>query len=256
MTRVEWPTLARILAWIVAVSFVIAAVVYALFAFELLGTPPPPQEDFIQGTLDFFEFDQTLWPIDFAGTALFAVGFMALAGLGPVLGRLADPDDGRRGLVAAALLGAGGLGAASQLLWLGVKPVATSTQYCECGLLAEEIMARLMILNATGSVQSWLVSGAALVLAVGLVAAGTLGREAGMPVAWLWLSLATAAVGVVSAVLQVFCPCIFGFNFPIGALSVVLLAGILIPIWAVWLAMRASDIWTPEAEVEVEVEPA
>jgi hypothetical protein len=252
VTRIEWPTLARILAWIVAASFVIAAVVYALFVFELLGTPPPPQEDFIEGTLDFFEFDQTLWPIEFTGTALFAVGFLALAGLGPVLGRLADPDDGRRGLVTAAFLGAGGLGAASQLLWLGVKPVATSTQYCECGLLAEEIMARLMILNATGSVQSLLVSGASLLVAIGLVAGGSLGRDAGMPAAWWWLSLATAAVGVVAAILQVFCPCIVGIDLPVGAISVVLLAGLLFPIWAVWLAMRAWDIWTPEAEVEVE----
>jgi hypothetical protein len=137
-----------------------------------------------------------------------------------------------------------------------VKPVATSTQYCDCGLLAEEIMARLMILNATGSVQSWLVSGAALVVAVGVAAGGALGREAGMPAAWWWLSLATAAMGVVAAVLQVFCLCVFGIDVPLNVLATALVAGIMLPIWAVWLAMRAWDIWTPEAEVEVEVAPA
>jgi hypothetical protein len=152
--------------------------------------------------------------------------------------------------VTAAFLGAGGLGAASQLLWLGVKPAATSTQYCECGLLAEEIMSRLMVLNAAGSAQTWLVSGASLLAAVGVVTGGSLGREAGMPAAWLSLSLVTAALAVVAAVLP-----IFGL-FPIDVLAVAFVAGILVPIWAISLATRAWDVWTPKAEVDVEVAEA
>ena len=246
MTRVEWPTLARILAWILAVSFVIGAIVFAVFAFELLGHSQEFQPDFIEGILDQFEVDQARWPLDFAGAAMLVIGFLALAGLGPVMGRLTNAGDARRGLLTASFLGAGGLGAASQLLYIGVKPVATSTQYCDCGLLAEEIMARLMILNVAGSVEVSLISGALITIVVGLVVAGTVGREAGMPAAWLGLSLAIAALAPVAAILALL------YLYPFDVLLFLLVAGLLVPIWAVWLAVRARDVWPPEADDEVE----
>ncbi len=118
MTRMAWPALARALAWIMAAAFVLASVLLLLFAFQVFGGPPEPGEVFIDNVLADFAWQQTQWPLEFAGTALFAIGFLALGGLAPVLGRLAGPADARRGLVTVAFLGAGGLGAASQLLWL------------------------------------------------------------------------------------------------------------------------------------------
>ena len=242
MTRMAWPALARALAWIMAAAFVLASVLLLLFAFQVFGGPPEPGEVFIDNVLADFAWQQTQWPLEFAGTALFAIGFLALGGLAPVLGRLAGPADARRGLVTVAFLGAGGLGAASQLLWLGAKPIATSPQYCECGLLAEEIMSRLMTLNIVGGVQTWLISGAMVAAAVGLVVAGQLGREAGMPRAWLGIAWVTAALALVGAVLPLF------DVYPFDIMLVVLVAGILIPIWAVWFASRARAIW-PSAEL-------
>ena len=78
-----------------------------------------------------------------------------------------------------------------------------------------------------------------LAAAVGLVVAGQLGREAGMPSAWRWVAVVTAALAVVGAILPPF------DVYPIDVLLVVLVAGILVPIWGVWLASRASDIWPP-----------
>jgi len=252
MAPMAWPSLARTLAWIMAGMFVLATVFFVLFAFQVFGGPPEPGEVFIDNVLADFAWQQTQWPLEFAGTALFGIGFLTLGAFGPVLGRLARATDARRGLVSAAFLGAAGLGAASQFLWLGAKPIATSPQYCECGLLAEEIMSRLMTLNIVGGVQTWLVSGAMLAAALGLVVAGQLGREAGMPGAWLWVAVLTAGFAVVGAVLPLF------DVYPFDVLLVVLVAGILFPIWAVWLASRAWDIWPPAelATHALDTEPA
>jgi hypothetical protein len=250
MNRVEWPSLARALAWTLTATFLLGTIALAVFNFVPLGTPPGPIEDFLERVVADFEYLQTIWPIEFAGTALFALGFLALAGLGPTIGRLADPDDGRRGIVGAAFVVAGALGAASQLIWIGVRPVATNPQYCDCGLLAEEIMARLMILDSVSAAQVWLVAGAILAAAAGTAVAGTLGREAGMPTGWLWLSWAISALAVVAAVLQVL------RLYPFNDLATILVGGILLPIWALWLGARAWDIWPAAEPADVEVAPA
>lgn len=108
-------------------------------------------------------------------------------------------------------------------------------------------MSRLMALNIVGGVQTWLVGGALLAVAIGLVTAGRRGREAGMPTGWLWLSVLIAALALVGMVLPLF------RVFPLDALLVVLIAGILVPIWAVWLAARVWAIWPTDEIIAVDV---
>ena len=238
MTRFEWPTLARALGWIVAVAFVGQTVLFLLLSLGAFGQPPEPAGEFTDNVLADFEFQQTQWPIEFTATALSAIGFLALGGLGAVVGRLAAATDARRGLVSAAFLMAGVLGAVAELMWLGAKPIATSPQYCECGLLAEELMSRIMGLNIVSGIHTWLLSGAVFAAAAGLVGAGGLGREAGMPTGWWWLALITAVFALVGAVLP-----LFGYLYPWDLYFISLLAGVLVPVWAGWLALRARDIW-------------
>lgn len=240
MSRIGYPSLTRVLAWIVAATFVGGTIAVVLLSFQVLGSPPEPGEDFLDNVLADFEFMRSLWPVELIGTALFTIGFLAFGALGPMLGRLAAADDARRALVSTSFLAAGGFGAASQLLWLGARPVAIGGELCECGLRAEEVMSRLMTMNTAGSVQTWLVSGAMLTAAVGLAAAAGLGRDAGMPAGWRWLSLATAAVALLGAVLP-----FFSVN-PFDVLLVALVAGILIPAWALWLGSRARDVMAEE----------
>lgn len=135
MNGLSWSSLVRGLAWILAVAFFVSTALTALLGFAVLGEPPERGEDFIQFILDLFRWEQDRWPIDFAASALGAIGFFALGALGPAFRRLAAPDDGRRGLVGTSFLSAGLLGAASQLVWIGAKPIATSPQYCDCGFL-------------------------------------------------------------------------------------------------------------------------
>lgn len=235
MNGLSWSSVVRGLAWILAIAFFISAVLTALLAFEVLGPPAERGEDFIQFILDMFLWEQDRWPIDFAGSALAAIGFLALGALGPAFQRLTAPEDGRRGLVGTSFLSAGLLGAASQLVWIGAKPIATSPQYCDCGFLQEEIMSRLMILNVVGGVQGWLINGGLIALAVGLVIVVRLGQRAGMPIGWRWLSLAIAAMSLLGVAIS------FLDVYP--ALLVLLIAGVLAPAWALWLSRRATILW-------------
>lgn len=239
MSRIDYPSLTRVLAWIVAVTFVGGTIAFLVLAFGLLGSPPEPREDFIDTILADFEFQRSLWPLELTGTALILIGFLALGALGPVLARWAAADDARRTLVSASFLAAGGFGAASQLILIGAIPVATSGELCECGLRAEEIMSRLMALGIVGSVQLWLISGAMLTAAIGLVTAAGLGRDAGMPDGWRWLAFVTAAVSLLVAVLPLF-PI---HLYPIDVLLLALASGILTPAWALWLANRSRDVF-------------
>jgi hypothetical protein len=243
MSRFSWAAAVRVLGALVTAFFFAGAVLQGVLALDVLGPPPPEHEDFIEQTIDFFMWEQTRWPVEFASTALFALGFLALGGLGALLSRLAGTADPRRLLTTAAFLGAGGIGAASQLMWLGVKPIATSPQYCECGLRAEEIMSRLMVLNVAGVVQVWLVLGAILLSAVGTVLLAGIGRENGMPSGWVWLSMAIAVLSLATAVLAVL------RAYPFDQLMLFLTAGILVPIWALWLAISAETLVQHEAAV-------
>ncbi len=237
MNGLSWSSVVRGLAWILAITFFISAVLTTLLSFEVLGPPPERGEDFIQFILDIFRWEQDRWPIDLAASALAAIGFLALGALGPAFQRLTAPEDGRRGLLGTSFLSAGLLGAASQLVWIGVKPIATSPEYCDCGFLQEEIMSRLMILNVAGGVQAWLLNGGLVALAVGLVVVARLGQRAGMPVGWRWLSLVTAAMSLLGVAISFF------DVYPLDALLVLLIAGVLAPAWALWLSRRATILW-------------
>ena len=175
-----------------------------LLSFEVFPLPEIPDDaDFVDRLLTIYEFQSSLWPIEFTSFVAFAIGFAALASLGPVLRRLASDADARGGLVMVALLGLGGLGLASQLLQIGSMPFLTSPELCECGLREHEIMAREVVLNTIFGVQLWLAVGALVLAAPGFWLAGSLGADAGMPAAWRWLSILIALASIVLAVLAV-----------------------------------------------------
>jgi hypothetical protein len=223
---------------VVGISLFVGTIIRLALSFELLGSPPePPTEDFVDRTLTFYAFATSQWPIEFTSFAAFAIGFAALAMLGPVLGRLAFEDDARRGLVAVAFLGLGGLGLAAQLMPIGALPFLTFPELCECGLREHEVMAREIVNGTIFNVQNWLTIGALLLAAPGVWLAGSLAAEAGMPTAWRWLSGLIALASIVLAVLAVL------QAFPFDQYLVGLTGGILVPIWAIWLASRAREVF-------------
>lgn len=64
-----------------------------------------------------------------------------------------------------------------------------------------------------------------------------------MPRAWQWVAVVTAALALLGSVSPLF------DLYPLEVVLVVLVAGILIPIWAVWFASRAWEIWPPSEAV-------
>lgn len=244
MSSWRWADAVRVLSLLMAAFFFVAAILTAVLQFELTGHPPPEPPDFLDGVMAFFRWDSERWPIDFAGTLLAGLGFVTFGAVGVLLSRLAQPADARRTVVASLMVIGATLGAASQLLWIGVKPVATSPQLCECGLRAEEIMSRLMILNVAGGVQAWLNNGAIVLLAIGVLVVTALVRRAGASSGWVWFSYLL----VIGAVLVP----IFGELHlePFDLYSFFVLAAILVPGWALWLAIEAPKLAPPDVPPE------
>jgi hypothetical protein len=236
---IPWSSATRVAALLVTAFFITATVLQLVIVFELLGPRPGGGVDFIDEVLKGFAWEQERWPVEFAATALFGLGFVALGALGALLAGLAAPGDARRSLVRAAFLGAAGLGVASQLLWLGVKPIAANPQLCECGLRAEEIMSRLMILNVAGDTQVWLAIGAVLLVAIGSLLIAPVGRRAGMPTGWAWVPLLIAILWPLAVILHVL------QIYPADLIALLAAAGIVVPIWALWIALRSEAVAAP-----------
>jgi hypothetical protein len=243
--RIEWASAARILGWVAGIGLLAGTLIRLLLTFDVFGRPSGPlSEDFVDSNLAFYTFATSQWPIEFAGFAAITIGFAALAALGPVLGRLAPDDDARGSLVMATLLGLGGLGVASQLVPIGALPYLTNPELCECGLREHEIMAREVVNNTIFNVERWLIVGSLLLAIPGFILAGSLGGDAGMPSGWRWLSYLIPVAAIVLAVL------VWMYAFPFDDIAFGVTGGVLVPIWAIWLATRASELWKAEDVAE------
>jgi len=220
-------------AWLLAILSVAATVLTLVLAFDLTGAPPTVSEtaDFPTAILSTQAFVQSRWPIDFLGSLLFAVVFGLIALLGALL-------SGRTGRVEVlGLLMAGGiLGMASQLTYVGAHQVAVAMPYCDCGFKTEEIISQTWGLMLIDGVADWLLNGAAVLLASGVVYAGAALAGQGMPAAWRTLSWAMAFVLLLGVVVSG-----IGIDGPVGPLLIAVVTGLLLPIWAVWLAERLPD---------------
>jgi hypothetical protein len=254
--RLGWNGTLRVLALLLTAFWVAAAVLQAVLISDVTGTRPPPTDVITDDLMAMFAFDYARWPIDFASQLLLALGFVALAGIGILLSRLADDSDERGSLAPGLFIGAGLLGAAASLIWIGVKPFATFPHYCPCDLRDAELAARIMILNATGTATAWLTVGAIVLAALGFLMIVELGRRAGMSRGLTWMTYLAAAAGLVAAVLGALAE-VNGRDDPWGMISdfsAVAVAGILIPLWALWLAIRAPELAGP-GEMVGEGEP-
>lgn len=235
-----WADAVRMLSLLVAAFFFVAAILQAVLSFELTGAAPAGKPDFIDSIVASFAWEETRNPIDLGASALVAIGFLALGGVGALLARLADAADARRTLISLTMVAGAILGAASQLWWMGVKPVATDPQYCDCGFRAEEITSRLMALRIAGSVQTWLLIGAIVATSIGVLLAVSLVRRAGISSGFTWLSYLLVAASLFASFVAA-----SGIE-PLDQYGTLLVAGILIPAWALWLAIEAPRLMAPD----------
>lgn len=251
-----WRTISSRLGWFVAATFVVAMVFFASRLFHILVPEPDhgAAGTLVDNLLASFEHQRLHWAEDLVSSLGLAAGFVGLALLGVTLRRALGSEHPRGAVLAVTFLVAGTIGAAAQVLYLGATEVATSPGYCDCGFLAEEIVSREMANQILISVVRWMTDASVLLLAIGLWAFAALAPVS----AWVPAGLAVyARVLAVLAILSVIwgrvaAPLLdtgqtdldFGL---IGGLIHVVLAGLLVPIWAVWVA-RAAGFSAEEPE--------
>ena len=238
MDRWAWPTTVKVIVGLLVAGMVAASVLFVVQVYELTGPFPAETGVFVDDITAGNEYISARYALDFAQGALYAIGFAALALLGQLLPRLVGIGDSRGPILRGTLMLAGVLGVVAQFLIIGAEPIATSTQYCDCGLLQEELMSRLMAFNIVQGIVNWLTNGAIIATAAGLIIAARPGVNAGMSVGWAYLGYVTALAGLIVVGLWAFPRETFPFNL----WGLVVLAVILLPAWAIWLAMRANDL--------------
>lgn len=223
------------LAWTAAAALVIAAALTLVLQLNLLGEPPLRADgmDFVDFIISRFAWERGRLPLDVTASLLFALAFLALAGVGWLLGSLALGDSDRGRLLAAAFVAAGILGAAAQLIYVGAVQIATEPTICDCGYRAEEILGRLEAAHAAGSQQTWLTYGAFVTGAVGFFLAARAER-ARWPGGWTILSAAIGVLLLAAVVAEV-----IGLEI-VPDLVVLAAVGLLIPAWAIGLARGPS----------------
>ena len=221
-----------VLGWIAAVALVGAAVASAVLGFNLLGDAPLRSEgsDWVDFTVTRLAFDRDRLVWDVAASLLFALAFVALAGIGMVLGQARSAARDHGSAMAAVFLVAGILGATAQLLHVGAVQMATDPTICDCGYRAEEIIGRLQALQVADSAQTWLMHGSLLTASVGFLLVANMESIASWP-RWLlaasWLIAVLLSAGVAATLLDLEL---------LPDVIVLVAAGIVIPAWAIGVA--------------------
>ena len=238
-------TVLRPLAWLTAIALVIASALYVGLALGLFARPPdlPPTTDFVDHLLSDGDFNRSIWPIDLASSLLYALAFFLTALLARPLVALGAERDPRGWLAATSLVVAAALGMSAQLLYVGARQMQLDIAYCDCGYKVEEVIAQNWAMWLIEGAVGWLINGTGVALAFGVVAAGaTLGGTA-MSSSWRLLAWLIGGVLVLNTAVGV-----LGIEGPIGPLLIGLQAGVLIPIWLAWLALRAPRARDPSGD--------
>ena len=212
MDRWAWPTTVKVIVGLMVAGMVAGRVLFVVQVYELTGKFPAETGVFVDDITAGNEYISARYRAGLRAGCAVRDRVRGLALLGQLLPRLVGPGDSRGPILRGTLMLAGGLGVVAQLLIIGAEPVATSTQYCECGLLQEELMSRLMAFNIVQGIVTWLTNGAIIAAAAGLVIAARPGVNAGMPVGWAYLGYLTALGGIVVMVLWAFSRDTFPFN--------------------------------------------
>jgi hypothetical protein len=238
-----WIRAGRWLAWVLAVSFLVAAVIFILLEFDVTARPverPPGPPDLVSELQAFFANEQTRWPQQVAASLLFALGFAALAGIGVLLRDVLGRQDGRTSIVSGSLGMAGVVGVTSQLAWLGAREVAIDGRWCDCKYFIEQIVSQGRTLAMIDGLQEWLLFGVFALAAAGIFLAGRLALERGFPSSgWARYSFIIAALFLVALVGSFFdLELLFAAITGIGG-------GILLPLWALWLARQLDRAPAP-----------
>jgi hypothetical protein len=230
----------RILAAAVGLLFLAGTVFQLLGRFDLVAQPPPGLEtaNLVDRRLALNPYRQAIWPVFLLENGLIGLGFLALTGVGIALARRRSRTDDGGTVLLWTLVTGGLLGGVGQLILLGGTKATIEIAYCDCGFKEQEVVSQIWAQMVVESAGQFVVQIAALFAAAGLVvAARSFGRRS-MPDGWALLSYVAAAIVVLTAILA-----FVGLDslFDVTQWLTTLVTGLLIPIWALWLAARFRE---------------
>lgn len=235
-------------AWLLAVTFLVATAVVVLVNLNITAPAPDFADDAALPDIILanFESAREAWLQDMGASLLFALGFLAIAALGPILRALLDRSDPRATRVAVLFLVAGTIGILSQVIYIGGKEVATAPYYCDCDFLPEQLVSRGTVLDVITGIQAWMVDAFTLLFALGLLATASLASAAAWPAGFVRASQALAVLGLASVAwnriavtLLVNAQVDIDYGH-IGLAILAVIAGVATPMWAVMLARTVS----------------
>jgi hypothetical protein len=222
------------LSWVVAVSFILAVGLALVDRLNLVATPPElPESNMVERSIATVAYRQAIWPVFLWTNLLYAVGFVAVVAFaGAIVGSL-----GRRLAVFAALAGLGGtIGAIAGVIPIGSVESAVWLGYCDCGFKEQEIVSQIWASMVAQDISDWLLRAAGVTLAVSMVVLVRDARDLVSPALRAW-SYLTAAALIVAPMLSFVSPERLG---DIADLLSAGIAGILVPVWAIWVG-RSID---------------
>ena len=233
MKTVRW------LAWSVGILFLIGTALQLVDMQNLYATPPVVADslNMVERRLAIQDYRVAIWPIFFLGNLSFGVAFIALAGLGVALASWLAHGTPRRIAVTTAFVVGGVLGAAAQLITVGAAQATIDITYCDCGFKETEIVSQIWAQMIVDGASNWLLNAAGVLAAIGILAVDASFRRR-MPAAWSIVSWLTA-LGLIATVLV---PFLQLGGEDLGLYLLLLVSGVLVPIWSIWLgaSLRAE----------------
>jgi hypothetical protein len=241
MRTVRW------LAWSVGALFLIGTALHLVDLLNLYVTPPDTSTatNMVEQRLASYDYRVAIWPVFFLSHLSFSAGFVVLTGLGFALASWLGSDDGRRVAIATSVGVAGILGAAGMLIIIGAAQATVDISYCDCGFRDTEIVSQIWAQMIAEGAASWLIIGASVLAAVGMIAVSSAFRDAISEslriVAWV------TAIGLIAAAVVP--------QFSIGPEELalwlpVIVSGVLVPVWTIWLGATLRAPSHSEAEPE------
>ena len=232
----------RWLAWSVGVLFLVGTALQLVEYFNLWATPPPPAPlNMVEQRLAVQDYRIAIWPVFALGNFAFALGFIALAGLGLALAARLGSRDSQRIVLLTSLGVAGVLGAVGQFMVIGAAQVTIDLAYCDCGFKETEIVSQIWGQMLIEGAATWLINAASVLAAIGIVGADVAFRRR-MPAAWDIVSWVTA-IGLIATVVVGF----INVEGDVPFYLQVIVEGVLVPVWAIWLGASLRAHPDPDA---------
>ena len=235
----------RWLAWTIGALFLVGTALQLVDTLNLYVTPPELAEplNMVEQRLAVQDYRVAIWPVYFLNNLAFGVGFMAIAGLGLALAALLGRGDSRRVALATSLGLAGIVGAVGQLILIGATQVTIDMAYCDCGFKETEIVSQIWGQMLIEGASRALVNAASVLAGIGIFTVAAAFRRR-MPPLWEIVSWITATALIASAVLGV-----LQLGGPdLGLILLLVISGVLVPVWAIWLGWSLGSGHAGEAE--------